>query len=141
LDQSIALMKVSNRAASSAAVARKVHAMTDVSGNGLLGHLCEMLDDGLGAELVSHSLPVLDAAKRLATSTNSTVYINGNRDYVRTKTTLSGKCDHETLVPLLDPQTNGGLLVACDERDAAALEGQGFQRIGRVRKSRGIEIL
>jgi hypothetical protein len=45
------------------------------------------------------------------------------------------------LLPLLDPQTNGGLLVAADEPAAARLAAQGgFTVIGEVNQSAKIEV-
>ncbi|MCH5373918.1 MAG: selenide, water dikinase SelD, partial [Planctomycetes bacterium] len=57
----VASMTTLNRAGAEAAVAAAAHAMTDVTGFGLVGHLAEMLgDDGrLGAEISFGSLPLL----------------------------------------------------------------------------------
>lgn len=101
-----------------------VHAMTDVTGFGLLGHLTEMAEgSGVSAE-ISYS-----AIKR----------IKGLEEYIQQKTipgatarnwnSYSGKIHieegiDETGVRLVlpDPQTNGGLLIAVDEKAIGEIE-------------------
>jgi selenide,water dikinase len=91
-----------------------VHAMTDVTGFGLLGHLIEMAEgSGLSAELKYSNIPVIDAAKEYlpqrivpdATYRNWNAYSN--------KTGFgTGVNVMEAFTILPDPQTNGGLLIA-----------------------------
>jgi Selenophosphate synthase len=91
-----------------------VHAMTDVTGFGLLGHLIEMAEgSGLGAELNYASIPVIEEAKTYLAQriVPDATYRNWN--------SYSTKVGFETGVNVMeafnllpDPQTNGGLLIA-----------------------------
>jgi selenide, water dikinase len=100
-----------------------VSAATDVTGYGFLGHLMEMLEAGaapLGAIVRRDEIPVWERAVPLA---NDGVYPGGlesNREYLEGRVTADG-VDHNALLPLYDPQTSGGLLVAVPRSRAAAL--------------------
>jgi selenide,water dikinase len=133
-------METSNAAASALAVETRAHAATDVTGFGLLGHLAEMLADGLGAELDLQNIPVLEAARPLLEGDYRTYWTAGNLDYARRRHKLTGVADPARLLSLLDPQTNGGLLVAADPEAVPRLQQGGFVAIGRVTESREIEI-
>jgi selenide, water dikinase len=106
-----------------------VCAATDVTGYGFLGHLSEMLEaSGLGAVVRRADVPVWERAVPLA---NDGVYPGGlksNREYLENRVTADGVGQDE-LLPLYDPQTSGGLLVALPEERAPALvralEGRG----------------
>jgi selenide, water dikinase len=89
-----------------------VHAMTDVTGFGLLGHLTEMSDgSNLTAELRYDSVPLLDGVKHYA---SQFIYPdNTMRNFNAYKDKTEGIAG-ESLLTLCDPQTNGGLLVAVD---------------------------
>lgn len=91
-----------------------VHAMTDVTGFGLLGHLIEMAEgSGLGAELVYHTIPMLAAAKEylpLRIAPDAT-FRNWN-SYSAKVGFATGINVMEAFTLLPDPQTNGGLLIA-----------------------------
>lgn len=99
-----------------------VHAMTDVTGFGLLGHLIEMAEgSGLSAELNYASIPVIEEAKTYLAQriVPDATYRNWN--------SYSTKVGFETGVNVMeafnllpDPQTNGGLLIAAS---ADAVEG------------------
>ena len=109
-----------------------VHAMTDVTGFGLLGHLHEICrGSGLHADIVFGSLPVLSAALHLAEAGYATGASDRNWASVAPHVTLpeSAPAWHAKL--LTDPQTSGGLLVACDRASAARVLGifrqQGFK--------------
>ena len=91
-----------------------VHALTDVTGFGLLGHLLEICR---GAQLSAHvriaDVPMLPEADALAargfiTGASGRNWAGYGRDVV-----LSGASDVDKAL-LTDPQTSGGLLVACD---------------------------
>jgi len=101
-----------------------VSAATDVTGYGFLGHLTEMLEaSGVGAVARRGSVPVWERAVPLA---NDGVYPGGlksNREYLEGRVTTDG-VDQDDLLPLYDPQTSGGLLVAVPETRASALVGE-----------------
>ena len=91
-----------------------VHAMTDVTGFGLLGHLLEMCRGArLGARLQMSQIPLLHEVLSRATAGQVTGASARNwasyGDEVRLAPQLTAA--HQAL--LCDPQTSGGLLVAC----------------------------
>lgn len=91
-----------------------VHAMTDVTGFGLLGHLIEMAEGSqLGAELVYQQVPILAAAKEYLPQriVPDATYRNWN-GYSSKVGFGPGVNVMEAFTILPDPQTNGGLLIA-----------------------------
>jgi selenide, water dikinase len=117
-----------------------VHAITDITGFGLVGHLMEMCrGSGVRAEVRFADLPVLSAARHLA----ELGYATGasDRNWASCAEAVSMASDapawHRKL--LTDPQTSGGLLVACEAAAAPAVlelfAREGFkqaQAIGRL---------
>jgi selenide, water dikinase len=105
-----------------------VHAMTDVTGFGLLGHLLEMCrGSSLAAHIDSGQLPLLHGALELAhagiTTGASLRNWQSYGDEVRLAPTIEGALR----AILTDPQTSGGLLVACT-RDAVSSVLEIFKR-------------
>ncbi len=93
-----------------------VHAMTDVTGFGLIGHLMEMAEgSGLGAILNYTQLPILTATKQLLTQriVPDATYRNWNA-YSSEVGFGKGIDVMQAFSILPDPQTNGGLLIAAD---------------------------
>ena len=89
-----------------------VHAATDVTGFGLLGHGSEMAR-GAGVSLVieKDKVPVFEGARALA---NEGVKTGASgRNWESVKALVSGEMSHVERDLLCDPQTSGGLLVAC----------------------------
>jgi selenide, water dikinase len=100
-----------------------VSAATDVTGYGFLGHLMEMLEaSGVGGVVRRDEVPVWERAVPLA---NAGVYPGGlksNREYLEDRVKADG-VDQDDLLPLYDPQTSGGLLVAVPGARGSALVG------------------
>jgi len=119
-----------------------VHAMTDVTGFGLLGHLLEICrGSGLGAEMAFCDIPLIDIAAALASTGLATGAAARNWDSYGPSVELEAGLPEWQRKMLCDPQTSGGLLVACDPGSAGEVLGlfhrQGFDRakpIGRVRE-------
>lgn len=98
-----------------------VHAMTDVTGFGLGGHLIEMAEgSGLSAYIEYSKIPLLENAKRYLTlrTIPDATYRNWN-GYGKQIEFAAGVDVMEAFNVLPDPQTNGGLLLAVSP-DAAA---------------------
>ncbi|MFA9230048.1 MAG: selenide, water dikinase SelD [Microgenomates group bacterium] len=119
-----------------AALAPFAHAMTDVTGFGLLGHLLEILEaSSVGARLDLGSVPVLDGAQDLVDLGYGSSLETANR--AATLGRVTGRVQPKTAL-LYDPQTGGGLLaiVPQNKLDAAlgALRtaGQGAWVIGQI---------
>ena len=91
-----------------------VHALTDVTGFGLLGHLLEMCRGaGLGAEIAFARLPLMPGALELARDGCVTGASARNWDGYGAEVALGPAIDIGERGMLTDPQTSGGLLVAC----------------------------
>ena len=99
-----------------------VHALTDVTGFGLLGHCTEMSKaSNLCAEIILSKVPILDGVdeylKQFIYPDNTTRNLNAYKD------TTSGMDGLEFLT-LCDPQTNGGLLISVNGNDVEKFELQ-----------------
>jgi len=98
-----------------------VHAMTDITGFGLIGHLLEMcearLPDGQGsnlsAEIFYSKIKLIEGVESLAKK--FVAPDNTFRNWKSYEPKVSG-INGESLVTLCDPQTSGGLMVAIDPR-------------------------
>ena len=110
-----------------------VHAMTDVTGFGLLGHLLEMCRGaGLSARVSMSQVPLLDGVHALAEAGCVTGASARNWDSYGEQVRVDPRLQGTPLTLLCDPQTSGGLLVACD-RDAVASVLDAFARHGCAR--------
>ena len=110
--------------AKASAILGKAHAMTDVTGFGLVGHLRGICDaSGVGAILRLDNIPLMQGASKLsAEGVRSTLF----EDNVAGAGPIHGA----TLDLLFDPQTAGGLLAAMPEKSASvalkALRNAGY---------------
>jgi selenide,water dikinase len=96
-----------------------VHAVTDVTGFGLVGHLMEVCRGSrLRAKLRFADLPVLSAARHLAEQGYATGASDRNWASCEACVTLPPDAPAWHRKLLTDPQTSGGLLVACDRASA-----------------------
>jgi selenide,water dikinase len=101
-----------NKGAAAAMREVPVSAATDVTGFGLLGHLSEMLEaSSIGAIVRRRDVPVWEKAVPLAADGCYPGGLNNNRKYLGNRVRVDG-VGAEDLLPLFDPQTSGGLLVA-----------------------------
>ena len=99
-----------------------VHACSDVTGFGLLGHAFEMASgSGVTIVLAARTLPVLPGARRLARLGYVTGGCRRNREYLKNKTSVHRSVRDDLVEIALDPQTSGGLLMALPADRAAAL--------------------
>ena len=142
-DIALAQMKVSNLGArnSLADLGSAVHAVTDVTGFGLIGHLSEMLGDSfLTAQVSLPSQAVLPQAQALFESGKRTSADSRNRAAIDRE--IQGLTEGNSQSALFDPQTNGGLLASIDPVFEIQLIEQGFITVGKVVTGSGkIEIL
>jgi selenide,water dikinase len=115
-------MRTLNKAAAEALHAFDgVHACTDITGFGLIGHASEVANAS-GATLVIESarVPLLDGVLPLVRG-NRAGGMKSNREYFGGLTKLAAGLDEDLLDLLYDPQTSGGLLVcvAADRAEGA----------------------
>ena len=116
-------MAALNKAACEAMVEVGVHAATDVTGFGLLGHLHEMAEaSGVAARLIAHAVPVFDrvfdyASRGVVPGRTADVI-----EWVGEFASWSAHTDAELWLPVFcDPQTSGGLMMAVAPERLAAL--------------------
>jgi selenide, water dikinase len=135
--KAVDVMTTTNQAAAEAMLGAGVHAATDVTGFGLLGHLHEMLRaSGLAATIDAGAIPVID--RRVMGLAQSGAIPGGTRrnwSFVQPHVDAGSLDEAEQLV-LADAQTSGGLLVASPHPDAVLEEmrerGVAAVRIGTV---------
>jgi selenide,water dikinase len=114
-----------------------VHALTDVTGYGLLGHLLEICRGSqLAARIAFDALPILSAARHLAEAGYATGASDRNWTSFGEQVALPADWPAWRRKLLTDPQTSGGLLVACDPAAAPAVldifKSEGFERAAPI---------
>ena len=91
-----------------------VHALTDVTGFGLLGHLLEIAKGSrIGAKLQWDAIPILPHALEFASEGIATGASARNWSGYGDRVKLAANVNDAQKALLTDPQTSGGLLVAC----------------------------
>lgn len=124
LDAVFTRMTTLNKAARDAMVQFRVHACTDVTGFGLLGHALEMAQgSGVQIELDVSALPIPPEALEFARMGILPEGMYRNRKYAEPFVSADG-VPLEVQDALYDPQTSGGLLIAVDAADADALAAE-----------------
>ena len=138
-------MATLNREAALAMVAVGVHACTDITGFGLLGHGLEMAR-GSGVDLVLNAgdIPVLPQTRELAAMGLVPGGAYNNRHYVENSVSIDAGVSEALQDILYDPQTSGGLLIAVGKDRVKSLLDDLFARgvkaarvIGRVEAGSG----
>ena len=122
VNEAVKSMTTLNAAASLVARKHPVHACSDVTGFGILGHALGMAS-GSGVTLVIESakLPLLRRAPRLAEKGYITGGCKRNQEYLNDKMVIDKSIREGLIQVALDPQTSGGLLLAVAKRHAAKL--------------------
>jgi selenide, water dikinase len=96
-----------------------VHACTDITGFGLLGHLAEMVvDSNYGIEIWSEKIPVIPKALEYAGMGFVPAGAYKNREFRESMVDFAPPVDRLIQDILFDPQTSGGLLI-CVNRESA----------------------
>ena len=122
VQRAIEIMTELNRKAAEVMKEFTVHACTDVTGFGLLGHLCEMLGkEKIGIRISLDAVPVLPKAEEYAAMGLVPGGAHRNRDFYKSKVEGAKACPPALLDLLYDPQTSGGLLIAVAAEDVAGL--------------------
>jgi selenide, water dikinase len=118
----IASMKNLNRKAAEAMEAFDVHACTDVTGFGLLGHACEMIEGtDLGLKIHSSLVHVFPDAQEYARMGLIPGGAYRNREFRTKMVDVQQGISDELVMTLFDPQTSGGLLIVLPGNDAEKL--------------------
>ena len=109
-----------NRAGPELAKIPGVHAMTDVTGFGLLGHLLEMCrGSGLGARVTTADVPLMENVLAMAQDGLVTGASARNWASYGADVHLAPQVEGAPRALLCDPQTSGGLLIACAQDTVA----------------------
>jgi selenide,water dikinase len=116
------LMATLNRGAAETMLDYPVHACTDITGFGFLGHIAEMIiDTDLGVEIQASKVPFLEEALTFAGMGFVPAGAYKNREFVESMVEISPELNPILLDVLFDPQTSGGLLICVDKKSASYL--------------------
>lgn len=138
-------MTTLNRKASQICRRYPIHACTDVTGFGLLGHLHEMLDGKRSCQVYAGEVPVMAEVFAYAEEFFLTAAGQRNRNHLK----LFVQFEHVSFAmeeTLLDPQTSGGLLIAISPKAAPELlkelqnEGLPAAIVGQILPKEEVEI-
>ena len=145
-DKCIEQMTTLNKYARDIFVKYDIHAATDITGFGLLGHLSEMAGDDFSIIIDSKSLPILESALKLAGEFLYSAGGQNNRNYLDGKVEFIN--DNFAMEEVLfDPQTSGGLCVAVSSDEAQKIidefkeNGLDIWQIGHIKKKRSYSII
>src|SRR4051794_6841668 len=128
--EAIRVMTTLNRGAWEVLSRYEVHALTDITGFGLLGHLRNITAaSGVTAEVWASRVPVLDAAREYVKAGIAPGGTRANAKFLADWVEYAADVPQEEQLLLCDAQTSGGLLAAVPERIAGdvtrALEAAG----------------
>jgi len=122
LAPAVAAMTTLNAAAARAMLAVGVHAATDVTGFGLLGHLHSLLEaSGAAAEVTAQAVPLLPHARDMAARGAVPGGTQRNLTSLADAVSFAVGVEETTRVLLCDAQTSGGLLIAVPPDKTEAL--------------------
>jgi selenide,water dikinase len=127
LQEAIDIMTTLNRDAAAAARRAGAHAVTDVTGFGLLGHLHELaLASGLAAAVDAAAVPAIDGVLELVDDPDERAVAGGtrrNRAYAEQFATFAGDVREARRWLVCDAMTSGGLLAAVPPESGGAVPG------------------
>lgn len=115
-EEAIKVMAALNKGAAEAAISVGVHAVTDVTGFGLLGHLHEMLEaSNCSADIYAEAVPVLSSVWDCIRQKAIPGGTQANRRHLENKVDFDSDVTEELRVVLFDAITSGGLLISVPE--------------------------
>jgi len=113
-------MSTLNRRAAELMADFNVHACTDITGFGLLGHACEMVQGtNVGMEVDSQAVPLLPRVKEYCKQGLVPGGTRRNREF--RSNMIEARVSDEMVLILFDAQTSGGLLISLPPADGEAL--------------------
>jgi selenide,water dikinase len=128
LEEAVRVMCTLNRAAMEAMEGFEIHAVTDVTGFGLLGHTYEMMAaSGTTAEISIGRVPLLSQARRLVAEGSVPGGSRANAKHLRARSAVADGVTEDDFLLVSDAQTSGGLLVALPEAEAAAYAARSLE--------------
>jgi len=121
LDTMVKSMVRLNKYAADVVAKYTVHAMTDVTGYGLVGHLLEMLDSSLmDARIFVDQLPVLPGTFKYAEQDIIPGGLKSNLKFYKPRIAVGSGVTKIQELLAVDPQTSGGLLISLPMENAEA---------------------
>lgn len=145
MDEAIGSMTTLNKKAAEITRDYRIHAGTDVTGFGFLGHLHEMMDGRVSCEIEAKNVPVIREALAYADEFYLTAAAQKNRNHVESYVKFEDISFAMEEV-LYDPQTSGGLLLAVHPEDAESMtarmqkEGLPAAVVGKITEKKEYEI-
>ena len=144
-DRAINIMGRLNREAAEAMQEFEIHACTDVTGFGLLGHLKEItVASKVNAKIYSSLVPKIAIARELAAAGIVPGGTLANQDYVKPIVNWNNKISDIDQIILCDAQTSGGLIIVLPQNQQESflrnLHGRGIrdaQCIGEIKEQGG----
>ena len=116
------MTRLNKQAAELMIEAGNVHAATDITGFGFLGHACEMMEgSGLSMIISASQVPFFPGVQRLAENGIVPGGLHRNKQFRLPMIAVDSACPPWLLDILFDPQTAGGLLIALPADDAEQL--------------------
>jgi len=140
VEQAVAAMRTLNKAAAEGLADLSVHACTDITGFGLIGHASEMaVGSGVTIDIDAAAVPLLEGVLPLV-SGNRSGGLASNRAHFGPGVERGPGVSDDLMDLFFDPQTSGGLFVAVPESVASAAATrlpQGSVAVGRVSSPSG----
>lgn len=131
--EAVASMRQVNRHGLDGELFDAVHAATDVTGFGLLGHALHIANaSGVGLRLFPENVPWLAGARENLAAGRLTRAHGSNERYVKASVLGKEGVDPVTWLGLVDPQTSGGLLLSVAAEVADAVEARLLERFPRT---------
>ena len=118
--EAVASMTMLNKTAAEISRTYRVHACTDITGFGFLGHLHEMLDGKHSCQVFADQMPVMQNVLEYADEFYLTAAAQKNRNHVEQYVQFEN-IPFTMEEVLFDPQTSGGLLLAVHPADAEVM--------------------
>ena len=139
IERVTSLMAALNKEAAEIMKDYPVHACTDITGFGLLGHIAEMVvDSEFGIKIQSDMIPIISGAIDYAGMGLIPAGAYKNREFREKMVDISSSVDRTIQDILFDPQTSGGLLICVESKSADDLlirlknKGMNAAIIGKV---------
>jgi selenide, water dikinase len=125
IDAAVASMTMLNKRAAEVVASQgtwSVHAMTDITGFGLIGHAREMaLGSNVSLRLSASRIPLLEGALDCVRAGYIPGGLKANREFAECVVGYDDAISDEVKTMLFDPQTAGGLLISVAAEDASGL--------------------
>jgi selenide,water dikinase len=119
IERVTSLMAALNKEAAEIMKDYPVHACTDITGFGLLGHIAEMVvDSEFGIKIQSDMIPIISGAINYAGMGLIPAGAYKNREFREKMVDISSSVDRTIQDILFDPQTSGGLLICVESKSA-----------------------